>query len=359
MLCSGRLGYPAQYAIRRLWTAAVRTENLAGERKNGNPPECKLVPIGRLAGKQRLPAGQCAFPAPATSRPAFAAGIVTGQKLYAEIPSSLSESDFQNNPTLAASNWKGVNGRELNEKLLAAVQGELKYGPDLEHQISLFYNYYRGKEYRPFNDLFDSNRRLGIRSLLSYDKKRLALQFVLEAFREWYRWETYQPGQDQLLNRFRENRSPLTLALQAGYSLSPKCYLEAGLSANFLQYRVEDLQSGSEPERFAYPAMWSPFLGLNYAFSEEWAVYGSVGHGFSYPSVQETLLPEGEKNPDLRPETGLTGELGLRYAGARRRWAAELGLYHMQLSQMLVTERLPNGDGFGSTQVRPGTPVWN
>lgn len=273
--------------------------------------------------------------------------LLTGQTVQAEIPSSLNEEDFINNPSSAAFTWNSVNGREDNYKLLLGFNGTLNYTENLKQQLILFSSYYNGKEFRPFNDLDDDNHRLGFRTILGYERNRVSLQVSSEAFLERYQWSTFIPGTDTLLNKFEEERKPLNIGVQLGVQLNDRWYAEAGVSANFLSYLVTDVQAGSASEQFAYDNILSPFIGISYAISDYLTFFGSIGHGFSYPSLQETLLPEGVKNPNLKPEKGLTEELGIRYTSQSNRLAINASAFLMQLDELLVTERIENGDGFG------------
>ncbi|MEM9895546.1 MAG: TonB-dependent receptor, partial [Bacteroidota bacterium] len=126
--------------------------------------------------------------------------LVTGQRVDAEIPSSLNEIDFKNSPEVAAFTWNRVNGREDNDKLLVGISANLHYNSSWKQQIIVFGNYYSGKEFRPFNDLDDDSRRLGFRTLLEFEQNRLKLQVVSEAFLERYNASLFQQGTDTLLS---------------------------------------------------------------------------------------------------------------------------------------------------------------
>ncbi len=273
--------------------------------------------------------------------------LINGTNLYAEIPSSLNLENFNDNPSSANQNWQNVNGREENQKLLVGLNGQMKYGNYLKHDMTLFTNLYKGKEFRPFNDLEDNNQRFGIRSILSFEKNDFKAQFLLEGFNENYQWRTFRTGTDTLLNNHEEERTPITLGLQIGYEINDVLYLEAGLSSNFLEYKVKDILRGTPSDQFAYDNIWSPFIGLSYSVNEHLTFFGSFGHGFSYPSVEETLLPGGQKNPDLRPEIGRTEEIGIRFSEPNNRLALNANVFFMQIDDLLVSERIENDDFFG------------
>ena len=60
-------------------------------------------------------------------------------------------------------------------------------------------------------------------------------------------------------------------------------------------------------------------------------LFGNFSHGFSLPSVEETLLPDGLINPDLKPETGWSYELGSKGAFSKNHFSYEAALYRMNI----------------------------
>lgn len=111
---------------------------------------------------------------------------------------------------------------------------------------------------------------------------------------------------------------------------------------NSIRYQLTDLfpENGDQSGRRHFPAVFSPRLGINYAPSPLLALFASAGHGFSMPSPEETLLPEGEINRDLQPEQGMQYETGIRlnlFEGATR---LEATLYRIDLRNLLVTKRI-------------------
>jgi iron complex outermembrane recepter protein len=84
----------------------------------------------------------------------------------------------------------------------------------------------------------------------------------------------------------------------------------------------------------------SPRIGLNYAAGDHLAFYASVGHGFSMPSPEETLLPAGDVNPDIKPEQGMQYETGTRFNLFDKAVEADITLYWIELNNLLVTKRI-------------------
>jgi iron complex outermembrane receptor protein len=86
--------------------------------------------------------------------------------------------------------------------------------------------------------------------------------------------------------------------------------------------------------------MISPRLGINYAPGEVFSFFVSGGHGFSLPSPEETLLPEGDVNPGIKPEQGWQYETGVRFVPPGSRFTFDASLYRIDLTDLLVTKRV-------------------
>ena len=108
-----------------------------------------------------------------------------------------------------------------------------------------------------------------------------------------------------------------------------------------LKYRLDDQFGNSEDlsGEYKYDLVYSPFVGFNLEILTNLRLYGSASHGFSAPSVEETLLPEGSINPDLKPETGINAEAGLRFESKNRRAFVDACIYRLWARNLLVTKR--------------------
>jgi iron complex outermembrane receptor protein len=69
-------------------------------------------------------------------------------------------------------------------------------------------------------------------------------------------------------------------------------------------------------------------------------LFTAAGHGFSTPSFEETLLPEGIRNDRLRPEKGWNLELGTRGNIWDRRVNYDFTGYVLFVKDLLVTKRI-------------------
>jgi iron complex outermembrane receptor protein len=81
-------------------------------------------------------------------------------------------------------------------------------------------------------------------------------------------------------------------------------------------------------------------MGISYRYHPNHSLYASTGHGFSAPSLEETLLPEGEINTELKPESGWNLEAGTRGSLMEGRLKYDVTGYVIFLNNLLVTERI-------------------
>lgn len=264
--------------------------------------------------------------------------------MKAYIPSSLNEVTFSNSPDSAAQNWLVVKGYEEYRRILSGIRNEFRITDRLSNSTVLFFNFYNGYESRPFNMLDDDALQGGLKNILNYSTGALHFKAGFELMREKYNWhiyETLEGVQGELLNSYAETRTPISLFAHGSYNFNNGGIVEAGLSYNFLNYEITDLEPdpADRSGNYRYRPVLSPFLGLNLPLGDIVRVYTSIGHGFSYPGVEETLMPDGGVNPNLRPESGLNMELGSRLSAFKGKLYADANVYLFLVKDLLVTER--------------------
>ncbi|MEX2369425.1 MAG: TonB-dependent receptor [Bacteroidales bacterium] len=266
--------------------------------------------------------------------------------LYAEIPSSLNETDFQNNPGSAAANWLAMNGYKTYPKITGGATWKHTFNEHWQNRLTIFSSWQDPYETRPFNILDEDSFMGGLRNAVSYEKNGFRLQTGFELFHESFRWKIIESvsgeeGELQLHNS--ETRRYGNFFLHTGWTPITGLNLEGGLNVNMLNYHINTLynvdgsdQSGS----YSYNPVVSPRFGMNYRIVKDLYLHTSAGHGFSAPSLEETLLPEGLVNPDLRPETGWNFDLGFRGWMLKKRWYYDFTAYTIFIRDMLVTKRI-------------------
>lgn len=273
--------------------------------------------------------------------------------IKAFIPSSLNYETYKYSPDSAAASWLKAKGYEKYRKLLSGINHVREISPSIESSTTAFLNVFNGYEVRPFNILDDDAIQTGINSQMNFTRGKFRIRVGFEMIYENYNWNILDtdlgiPG--ELLKQFEEVRLPLSLFAQSGYNFENGGNIEIGLSYNHLKYRLLD-NSGDSLDlsgSYSYNPVFSPFLGINMPIGDKIRMYGSVGHGYSPPTVEETLLPEGDINSQLKPESGINLELGSRFYGLDGDLYFDASLYMLLVKDLLVTKRISEDIFYGA-----------
>lgn len=266
--------------------------------------------------------------------------------LFARIPSSLNENDFLNEPWKAAENWNAIRGYEAYTKFLAGLKIESELGRKMKNHLILFSSAADPYESRPFNILDDRATSIGFREYVTWEIPAFQWSAGVEFFHEWYRWqlyETLQGTQGAMISDHQEIRRYGNLFTLAQWRPGSRIIIDGGFNVNLLQYSLQTLyraDSADQSGRYGYDPVFSPRLGISIRHHTHHYLYASAGHGFSAPSLEETLLPEGMINTGLKPETGWNMEVGNRGLLPGKRLAYDLTAYTIFLRNLLVTERI-------------------
>ncbi|MBX2876668.1 MAG: TonB-dependent receptor, partial [Saprospiraceae bacterium] len=274
--------------------------------------------------------------------------------LKAFIPSSLNREDYVNEPQKAAFTWGRVMGFEDSKKLLLGLSHEHHLAQNssgnnvLDNVSSFFGTWYENYESRPFNILTEDNQALGGRTrfiLHPGGDPAVSIQAGAELFVENYDWQTYRTDngrQDTLRSNNTEVRSYYNLFVEAAINLGERFRIEAGLNSNQTKYELTDrflIDNQDLSGEYRFENILSPRLGLLYRLPNDLRFFGSISHGFASPTLEETLTPDGNINPDLQPEKGWNFEVGIRKNRPGSRLNYELTAYSMPIKDLLVARR--------------------
>lgn len=266
--------------------------------------------------------------------------------LDAGIPSSLSAYDFEFSPESAASNWLDVRGFEEYKKVLAGIGWNFEPAPGWTSRLVVFSGWQDPYESRPFNILDESSVMFGLREYVRYNRDNFTLSTGVEVFNESYAWKIFETlsgsqGALQLYNT--EKRQYGNIFLHSKYYITGNWTIEAGLNLNLLGYKINteyNLDSTDQSGEYSYRPVLAPRIGINYSLDENHFIHASAGYGFSAPSLEETLLPEGLINPELDPETGWNYDAGFRGWLLGNSWYYDATFYLINVRNLLVTKRI-------------------
>ncbi|MBL6448931.1 TonB-dependent receptor [Fulvivirga sp. 29W222] len=280
-------------------------------------------------------------------------GLYTHLKAY--IPSSINEETFKTSPSSAAINWYQAQGYEMYNKANVGISYHSDITSNLKSTTSTFLTFRNADEPRPFNILKESTVATGLRSKLMWDTKVLQREMTwsagFEYFSDWYQWSTYEnqykqyPGTGSrpgsILSDNKEHRYYYNLFAQLDWTITQKLSLQTGINNNKTTYELIDLYADSldQSGKYSFNTTWSPRVGIVYHIKNGHSIYTSVSHGFSPPSVAETLTPEGSINTNIQPESGWNYEIGSKDSWLNDRLYTELSVYRMNIKNLLVAQR--------------------
>ncbi|WP_417886360.1 TonB-dependent receptor domain-containing protein [Zunongwangia sp.] len=278
-------------------------------------------------------------------------------KLKAYIPSSINEDDFLNSPEKAAYTWRSAKGYESYDRGLLGVSYNHHFNPKFKNETSVFVSFRNGYEPRPFDILKEERLSAGTRTNfnLRFNVFKLpsTLSFGAQYYQEWYETGTFEnlykdfddsgSVRGKRLSNNEQDRHYVNFFAQLNIDVTEKLVLEAGANFNTTAYSLDDFYVEDEVDQtgsYNFDAVFSPRVGLSYEVSKNKNLYTSVSHGFSTPTVAETLTPEGRINTDLKVETGINYEIGFKGNWLNNQLYTEVSIYNIQVKNLLVAQRV-------------------
>lgn len=290
----------------------------------------------------------------------------------AQIPSSLGQTAFRENPRQAAPTWRDAKGFEANKYTLFGISFEHKFNEQLENTTSIFYTYLEHYEPRPFGILDEFTNGFGFRTRFSGNINVLGkvtkFSFGAELAKDEYNWKEFvnlyqqNNGNGSLEgNLFADNkefRRQLNTFGSITFPLSDNFFIQPGLNVNKTYYDFRDLFTTGADNTNAerdFDVIVLPSLALNYTLKGH-TLYANVGRGFSNPSLAETLTPDGVINPDITQEKGTNYELGSNLFFMNNKLNILATVYQMNINDLLVAQRVGDdqfvGKNAGKTRHR-------
>ncbi|MFD2516615.1 TonB-dependent receptor domain-containing protein [Salinimicrobium flavum] len=278
-------------------------------------------------------------------------------RLKAYIPSSVDRETLENDPASAAFTWAASRGYESYDRGLLGLSFKHRFSKHLSNTTSTYLNFRDGYEPRPFDILNENRLAAGARTQFNWNTEIINLPSEIslgaEYNREWYAASTFDnlyenfseegsiPG--DLLSNNTQDRYYTNLFAQWNLSLTKKLLMEAGLNLNSTRYELTDQFYEDETDqsgKYRFESVLSPRAGVIYSPLTSLNLYATVSHGFSTPSVAETLTPEGLINTELKPETGINYEVGFKGNFFRNKLYAEIAAFSIQVNDLLVAKRV-------------------
>lgn len=296
----------------------------------------------------------------------------------AQIASSISQAAFDEDPSQAAFTWKTAQGFEDNNYSLIGLSHTYIPNEKIKNTTSIFYTYLDHYEPRPFNILDEYTNGFGARTLFSGNtiNKAISYTFGAELYKDEYHWNIFE-------NRYRENngngslkgdllaknkefRSQINGFGTITYTPTPLLSAQIGLNINKTRYNFKDEFNLGDTNTSAlrnFKALFLPSIAIQYATSNSSSIYATISRGFSNPSLEETLSPEGVINPNIVQETGTNYELSFQHTSKNKRSNLDISLYVMPIKNLLVAKRIGDdqyiGRNAGETKHQGLDVDWN
>lgn len=271
--------------------------------------------------------------------------LLKATKMKAYIPSSLDLPTFEDHPEQAASNWKNVNGYEDYTNGQFGISLDIFTNRNEKVSFAAFGSFRNADELRPFNTLDEKSHYLGwrgyIQKNISAERANFTFTSGLEFFRENYNWITHEnENVTDILSDNLEKRSYENLFFQVEAGFWERLFISAGINGNLTRFDYNDqfIENGDQTGKRSYEPVLSPRLGINFLIVPQISAFGNVSHGFSTPTFEETLLPEGEINTDIKPEEGWNYEVGFRTMLSGQ-LQASVSYYRIYIKNLLVARR--------------------
>lgn len=271
--------------------------------------------------------------------------LVNHVNLFAQIPSSINHEMYMNNPQKAAPNWLAVKGFQQYSKWQNGFTLNSQISPTTQNYFSAYAIINKAYESRPFNILEEKTLTTGIRNRLVMLREKLATSVGFEFFAEKYRWQIYETiggTQGELQSKNHDQRYFANLFMHIEWKPLPETRITTGLNFHMVEYRSKTTQRDIEGTMVAkYPGqfVFSPRVGISHQTGPTTYLFLSAGHGFSVPSSEEALLPDGSINQNLKPEEGINMDLGIRTSFLNNRARLEITAYRIWVKNLLITKR--------------------
>ena len=254
------------------------------------------------------------------------------------IPSSLSLENFISNPSSAAFSWRNVEGGEDYNRSLTGLTFNSKKNK-YSSSTTLFYKTFNNDENRPFNYLIEDSDSYGFRHIGKFPLNSFDISYGLEYSDENYlfsTWDEYGSNNQSIISQQTQNRKNFNYFLQLDKSFK-NSFLTIGIGSNKINYDWVD-ETESTSLSYNTKTIISPRISYNHNL-DKISIFGNISHGFSSPNIDETLDENGIVNPDIKPETGWNYEVGLIGSTKDNSLSYNLGLYFMDIKNLLVAQR--------------------
>ena len=264
--------------------------------------------------------------------------------LAAEIPSSISISDFKEDPSQAAFSWESSNGNERYNQRRIGINHRKEYREKSSSSISAFYARLASDEVRPFNTELKETHSVGLRGVFQYglNDSGLQLKFGTETYIDNSAidlQETVGQGSGRTFSENIENRFFQNVFALSRYSIRDLT-IEAGVATNGTTYNLTSESPDGSIADFSkiYGPLLLPHFSVQYRPRYDQQYYMNISRGQSAPSLQGSQAPIDFYSADLRREVGINAEIGTRLE--LNGYEIDASIYSMWVNNLVILEQI-------------------
>lgn len=268
--------------------------------------------------------------------------------LKAFIPSSLDIDTYFNSPRNAAIPWLNAMGFEDNDRTRLGLSIKTAYNQTLESTLAVFANLGKSREVTPFGNEDINTKNFGLRGRLRKSilkDNKLVLVIGSEIFWERFEIKSFENNNSQngnITSDLDQRRKYVNGFLAIEFLSIENWTLSLGLNLNLSDYENTDrFQTGTDniSGDHNFGPIVSPKFSLTRKINSNISAYALLAHGFSLPTFDETLNPNGQINENIKPEKGLNLEVGLKGFLFQNKLYFEISGYTMSINDLLVARR--------------------
>lgn len=274
-------------------------------------------------------------------------------------PGGLTESQMQENPKMARPASGPIpSAREqkagiYNKTFFGGIAHNARISEKLSHTVSIF------GSHTDFENPFITNyelrkeKNLGIRTYFSYkdatqEQFQWQMQLGFEGQKGWNRIDNYDNEHGTATAPQAKDHLDNTQGgffYRAMVNLYSRWTIEASLGLNqvSINYRQRYPEASDPDGHIDFGSIWMPRIATSYLLGEGIAVRGSLSKGYSPPTIAEVRSSDNIINTDLKAETGLNYEIGIRWETTGRRFITDISFYNYNMDNGIVRHLRENG----------------
>ncbi|HLV52744.1 MAG TPA: TonB-dependent receptor [Cryomorphaceae bacterium] len=290
-------------------------------------------------------------------------GVLRLFALYADLnyltPGGLTESQMRENPRMARpaqGNFPSAPEQKAgvqNKTFFGGLAHETAIGGNFTHSVSVFGSHTRFENPFITNYEFRKEKNIGTRTYLTYESESVEnlnwqMQLGFEGQMGWNRIDNFDNhggtvGEPQAKDQLNNVRS--TFFYRAMAELFNTWTVEAslGLNRGAIDYETRYPQVPNPDGRITFDDVWMPRVAASHILAEGLAVRGAVSVGFSPPTIAEIRSSDNTINTDLKAETGVNYEVGLRMETPNGKFLADAAFFIYRMDNGIVRHLRESG----------------